>query len=557
VPGSGAKLVIKSINAENLPHEHDRVKLAAGDHPDITLIDAYVSAADKNAMIAACDCYMSLHRSEGFGLTVAEAMLLAKPVIATRYGGTLEFTTDANSYLVDWHPTEVGEGAGPYPAKGVWADPDLEQAAALMHQVYAEPEQALARGQTGRRDVIERHAPRAAGESMRKRLRMIHDQRVQAGERALNVAHMPNLDLDELTRRIGTAPPLEGSEKDSALKRAFLRRGAALTRPLILHQRSVNTLLTDNLLRVDARLREVSLTLQRQEEARFAETLAMVRTLRGELARTGAVLDGMRASLVRETRPRLEKLESLGRELEQHLAEHRTTPYVSDQRSFQSWTDPAAGAVVGYRSANGGSAGTQAYLDFESTFRGPENRILDIQRAYIPLLTDHAPVLDVGCGRGESLDLLHDAHIAASGVDLDLGMVEHARAKGHEVAHADCNEHLRGLPAGSLGAIVALEVIEHLPYRSLMEFLALSHSRLLADGVLIVETVNPHAVHAMKAFWVDPTHQHPIFPEVALELCRVSGFPQAFSFHPTGSGEFESDRNSEPVYAVLARRSVA
>ncbi len=61
--------------------------VGAGDHPDITLIDAYVSAAEKNAMIDACDCYVSLHRSEGFGLTVAEAMLLGKPVIATRYGG--------------------------------------------------------------------------------------------------------------------------------------------------------------------------------------------------------------------------------------------------------------------------------------------------------------------------------------------------------------------------------------------------------------------------------------------------------------------------------------
>ncbi len=559
-PGSGAKLVVKSINAENLPHEHDRVKLAANEHPDITLIDAYVSAEDKNAMIAACDCYVSLHRSEGFGLTVAEAMLLAKPVIATRYGGTLEFTNDANSYLVDWQPVEVGEGAGPYPAHGVWANPDLDQAAALMRRVYSKPEQARALGETARRDVIQRHAPRVAGESMRARLRMLQERRVQAGERSLNVAHLPTLELDELTKLIGTAPPLEGSEGESALKRAVLRRGAALTRPLLLHQRSINTLLTDNLARIDARLHEVSLTLQRQQEARFAETLAMVRKLRAEVNDIGAELATTRTDVERdEAGPRLKELEDLGRELEQHLAEHRSRPYVDAEHDLESWSDPTVGSVLGFRASEvpdqlETTAQTdRTYIDFEAAFRGPEERVLDIQRAYLPLLTGQAPVLDVGCGRGELLDLLRDAGIEARGVDFDPGMVEHARAKGHDVGLSDCNEYLHELEPGSLGAVVALEVIEHLPYESLTEFLTLARSRLREDGLLILETVNPHAVHAMKAFWVDPTHQHPLFPEVTLELCRLTGFVEALWFHPTGSGDIEYDRNREPVYAVAAR----
>ncbi len=201
-PGSGAKLVVKSINAQNLPREHDRVLLAADDHPDITLIDAYVSAGEKNAMIAACDCYVSLHRSEGFGLTLAEAMLLGKPVIATRYGGTLEFTNDDNSYLVDWQPVKVGEGAHPYPADGVWADPDLDQAATLMRRVLADPGGARERGRRARREVIERHSPRVAGESMRKRLRIIHEQRARADAGTLNVARMPALDMYELPELI-------------------------------------------------------------------------------------------------------------------------------------------------------------------------------------------------------------------------------------------------------------------------------------------------------------------------------------------------------------------
>jgi glycosyltransferase involved in cell wall biosynthesis/2-polyprenyl-3-methyl-5-hydroxy-6-metoxy-1,4-benzoquinol methylase len=560
-PPGTAKLVVKSINAENLPHEHDRVMLAAGEHQDITLIDSYVSVADKNAMIAACDCYVSLHRSEGFGLTVAEAMLLSKPVIATRYGGTLEFMTDANSYLVDWQPVKVGEGAQPYPADGIWADPDLDQAATLMREVLADPERARERGEAGRRYMLEHHAPRIAGESMRARLRTIHDRRVRDGERALNLAHLPALELDELGELIYDSHPLEDFENHPRVKRALLRRGVALTRPLFIQQRAVNLMLKDRLARADVRLHEVSETLEHQQEARFAELLALVRKLRAELRDTRAELGHARAELsaIERVEPglRLDALEELGREFEQHLAEHRATPYINEEREFEAWSDPTVGSVIGYRAATGGSSEGRAYFDFEATFRGPESRVRDTQRAYLPLLAGRAPVLDVGCGRAELLDLLREEQIAAGGVDSDAGMVAHARAKGHEVALDDGNEHLRRLEPGSLGAIVAMEVVEHLPYESLTEFLALARSRLREDGLLIFETVNPHAVHAMKAFWVDPTHQRPILPEAALELCRLSGFGEAFWFHPTGTGQFEADRNSQPIYAIVARAGSA
>lgn len=555
-PGSGAKLVVKSINAENVPHEHDRVLLAADGHPDITVIDAYVSAAEKNAMIAACDCYVSLHRSEGFGLTAAEAMLLDKPVIATRYGGTLEFMNDANSYLVDWQPVAVGEGAHPYPASSVWADPDLDQAAALMREVLADPARARERGKAGRRYMVEHHAPRIAGESMRTRLRMIHERRVKAGERLPNVAHLPALELNDLHKLVVTTPALEGSEQDSSMKRALMRRGAALTRPIFINQRAINLVFIDRLATLDVQLKDVSEVLQHQQEARFAELLAILRRLRSELADTRAELADTQSELAAiervEAGARLDGLEELGRELEQHLAEHRATPYINEELGFESWSDPAVGSVVGYRTTMSDPVRERAYFDFETAFRGPESRVLDLQRAYLPLLVGHAPVLDVGCGRGELLDLLRDAGIEARGVDLDAGMVKHARAKGHEVALADANEHLRDLGEGSLGAVTALEVIEHLPYEAMMEFLELARSRLREDGLLIFETVNPHAVHAMKAFWVDPTHQHPIFPEAALELCRLSGFAEAFWFHPAGTGEFEADRNSQAVFAVVA-----
>ncbi len=122
-PGSGAVLVVKSINADANLAQHERTLAAAAGHPDIHLLDGYVSPQEKNSIIAACDCFVSLHRSEGFGLTMAEAMLLAKPVIATRYGGSLEFMDDENSFLVDCRPAPVGDGAYPYAPEAVWGIP--------------------------------------------------------------------------------------------------------------------------------------------------------------------------------------------------------------------------------------------------------------------------------------------------------------------------------------------------------------------------------------------------------------------------------------------------
>jgi hypothetical protein len=73
-------------------------------------------------------------------------------------------------------------------------------------------------------------------------------------------------------------------------------------------------------------------------------------------------------------------------------------------------------------------------------------------------------------------------------------------------------------------------------------------------GVLLVETVNPHCLPALKGFWLDTTHQHPLFPEVVLTLCRIAGFASGVAFHPTGGGDVEADRFREPTYAVLARK---
>src|SRR5213076_1122404 len=108
---------------------------------DVHIIDRSLSRGELDGLMAACDCYVSLHRSEGFGLTMAEAMYVGKPVIATGYSGNLDFMTPHNSYLVDYEVVAVGEGAAPYPAHAEWAEPSVEHAACLMRHVFEHREE--------------------------------------------------------------------------------------------------------------------------------------------------------------------------------------------------------------------------------------------------------------------------------------------------------------------------------------------------------------------------------------------------------------------------------
>jgi SAM-dependent methyltransferase len=132
-------------------------------------------------------------------------------------------------------------------------------------------------------------------------------------------------------------------------------------------------------------------------------------------------------------------------------------------------------------------------------------------------------------------------------------MVAHCHAKGHrDVVLADANERLEQLAPSSLGAVFSAQFVEHLPPRELTRLLELSRSRLRPGGLFVAETVNPHAPHALKCFWVDPTHRHPLFPEALLVLCRMAGFASGYAFHPLGTGHVDDDRYRESEYAVVA-----
>jgi glycosyltransferase involved in cell wall biosynthesis len=149
--GTGPLLVIKTMNAEQRWVEHERVRFAAMGRPDIVIVDRVLPKADQMALVAHADVLLSLHRAEGLGLHLVEAMWLGTPTIATRYSGNLSFMDDENSLLVDARMVPVERGEDFFPPEASWADPDLDQAAAHLRRLLADDDLRRRLAAAGRR----------------------------------------------------------------------------------------------------------------------------------------------------------------------------------------------------------------------------------------------------------------------------------------------------------------------------------------------------------------------------------------------------------------------
>jgi glycosyltransferase involved in cell wall biosynthesis len=172
-PGEGPQLVVKTINGAHRPRALEEVFWAARGRPDVHVIDRSLSARERDALVAGCDCYVSLHRSEGFGLTLAECMALGKPVIGTAFSAITDFMNEENSYLVSYEMTRVGADCEIYPSEGTWAEPDIDHAARSMRRVIEMPEEARQKGERARADIARLYSPRRVGELALRRLNEI------------------------------------------------------------------------------------------------------------------------------------------------------------------------------------------------------------------------------------------------------------------------------------------------------------------------------------------------------------------------------------------------
>lgn len=179
-PDDRARLVLKVSFGNQNQEELDRLKAAAAG-ARITIIDEVFSLEDVYALMDACDVYVSLHRSEGLGLTMAEAMMMGKPVIATGYSGNMEFMSPDNSLLVDFELRELDRPIPPYEAGYRWADPDEAHAARLMRELYENPEFARRFGEKVQADARETMSVHAAGRRVLKRLTDIRASSIRNG----------------------------------------------------------------------------------------------------------------------------------------------------------------------------------------------------------------------------------------------------------------------------------------------------------------------------------------------------------------------------------------
>lgn len=164
-------LAIKIINGQRYPLQRRRLKKLVRSVNGI-LIDEVMPRSVLSGLIAECDAYVSLHRAEGFGLTIAEAMQLGKPVIATNYSGNTDFMTEQNSYPIPYQLIELRKDVGPYRKGQMWAEPDMEAAAQAMRQVLENTDKAQRRGIQAARDITSRYSPEVFASQAMARLRI-------------------------------------------------------------------------------------------------------------------------------------------------------------------------------------------------------------------------------------------------------------------------------------------------------------------------------------------------------------------------------------------------
>jgi len=167
-----ATLVIKAGNLRRCAEEDSRIRAAARQAGAI-ILDQTLPRGELNGLIQACDSYVSLHRSEGFGLTMAEAMLLGKPVIGTAYSANLEFMDQGNSLLIGYELVPVGRQIGPYSKDLLWAEPSVFEAAEAMRWIHENADEARALGERARISAEETLSLQAAGKRFARRLEEI------------------------------------------------------------------------------------------------------------------------------------------------------------------------------------------------------------------------------------------------------------------------------------------------------------------------------------------------------------------------------------------------
>ncbi|MGH9398993.1 MAG: class I SAM-dependent methyltransferase [Thermoanaerobaculia bacterium] len=293
----------------------------------------------------------------------------------------------------------------------------------------------------------------------------------------------------------------------------------------------------------------------------------VVADLRRDVAALRADLEAWKRDQEREREAAGERLE---RRLGEQDASARRRASIQDGRiAALEVSGPAARAALpaGVPAAAAAEIPPGVYSLFEERFRGDPDSVAEKQSAYLPLLKDlPGPVLDVGCGRGEFLAMLRAADVPASGVESNPLWAALGREAGLAIEEGDGIAALEGRAKGSLGGVVAFQVVEHWPAAATWAFLRAARRALAPGGVLIAETINTDSLSALKTFFLDPTHVRPVPAEALRFLAEAAGFADTRIEYgaplPPGERLIESSPNDARLnrllfgpqdYALIAR----
>jgi SAM-dependent methyltransferase len=216
---------------------------------------------------------------------------------------------------------------------------------------------------------------------------------------------------------------------------------------------------------------------------------------------------------------------ALKRELERLVAGAAQSPAVPTSPAGSSSSTPGTHPPQTRPATLGTWLDSAKYVGFEDSFRGSTEEIRARVLDYLPLFEGSSDVLDIGCGRGEFLDLLATRGIKGRGVDVNHAMVELCQLRGLDVAEGDAVEYLAGQADDSLGGLLAVQVVEHLQADQLVRLLELAYHKLRPGSKIALETINPACWYAFFASYIrDITHVPPIHPDTLRCLLIASGF---------------------------------
>jgi len=270
-------------------------------------------------------------------------------------------------------------------------------------------------------------------------------------------------------------------------------------------------------------------------DTRDREVSGLMRRINEDVAVVNAGLAGTVTGVADELRKRWETTLARERRLEGQMDDLRATSAVAHQvaqtlkreigRVAAAPDSSTASESTSSSSTSSDPVDSYKYVGFEDLFRGSQDDIRTRLESYLPYFEGAADVLDVGCGRGEFLELLRDHGIGARGIDINHEMVEQCRARGLTVDEADLRSHLTALPDGSLGGLFAAQVVEHLEPAYLLEVLDVAYHRLRPGSTVILETINVASWSAFFQSYIrDITHVRPLHPDTLRYLVTASGF---------------------------------